>query len=102
MATPEQRRALLAVACPWCRAGVGEPCGLRSREDTDTEGGRRTRPVRRVTTLDGGCHDARWNAALGTAARVLPAVVAAKVERPAAPAEDDRVLVGAGPPERPW
>ena len=70
MATPEQRHTLLAVGCPWCGAAPGEACqrASRGRSRRDTEGGvRKGRPLP-VTVLDGGAHDARWQAAgLGSA-----------------------------------
>ena len=95
MATPEQRRTLLATACPWCHAQPGNVCTRGRGGKRDVEGGvRKQRPLL-VTTLDGGCHDARWQAAgLGTAP-----VVAERVR--------ELHPVAAGPPvgpvaDRPW
>lgn len=86
MVTQEQREALLSVPCPWCHAGVRELCHVRLSRPLDTEGGRRKPRVRLLTSLDGGSHDARWQAALGLEAPVLAHVV-------------QRVKV---PAERPW
>lgn len=69
MATKEQRDRLLAVACPWCGASINEECTVASV--------RANRTVRRITTLDGGAHDARWQAALNRAAPVLGQAVRA-------------------------
>lgn len=71
MATIEERKALLAVPCPWCGAGSNSECVSASTHNLPT--GHTPRRVRhlRVTTLDGGCHDARWQAALGRGAKVL-------------------------------
>ena len=110
MATPQQRTALLAVACPWCYAAPGEPCTLRSSSSVriDSEGGQRRTSSRGVSTLDGGCHDARWKVALGMEAPVIRgAVLAAQgQDDTGAPRESTResvpTLVGAGAPERPW
>lgn len=70
MATIEQRKALLAVVCPWCRAAVGERCSVRASGSQDTAGGSRRGPARPVIAFDAGAHDARWQAALGLAAPV--------------------------------
>lgn len=75
MATLEQRKRLLANPCPWCRAAAGADCASFS-----------PKTARPITTLDGGCHDARWVAAFGTHARVTsvpgPAPEPVPVERP--------------------
>lgn len=108
MATTEQRRALLSVTCSWCGAGVGEVCTLRIAQTVDAEGGQRRQAPRPLTTLDGGCHDARWQrAGLGPAPVIRGAVLAAQgwdedQGRPERPARDP-VAVGAPDPlERPW
>lgn len=75
MVTHDQRQALLSVTCPWCHAGTDEPCTVPTRNEVDAEGGRRRRRPRHVTTLDGGCHDARWRQALGVNASVISAAV---------------------------
>lgn len=71
MATAQERAALLAVACPWCHAAPGEVCELRLRRPVPAQRSR-LRVVRppTPTTLDAGCHDARWQAALGVSAQV--------------------------------
>lgn len=107
MATIEERQKLLAIMCPHCHAAAGEPCGVAGGPlPLDAEGGRRRRTRRPVTTLDGGCHDARWQAALNRPAPVL--VSAPRLGelrgRPSSPPEETPlagpapVLVG----ERPW
>jgi hypothetical protein len=83
MATDAERRALMAVPCDWCGAQPYEACYPRSDSQK--------RNRRRITTLDGGCHDSRWYRALGRDAPVLAANIR-RSERP-------RVL---RPPERPW
>lgn len=105
MATNEERQRLLAVTCPHCRAGVGEPCVVAGGpQPLDSEGGRRRRQLRLITTLDGGCHDARWQAALNRPAPVLPSSprLGELRGRPSPPetpqAGPAPVLVG----ERPW
>ena len=96
MATTEQRQALLSVTCPWCLAPVGEVCTLRGRVQVDSEGAKRRRTPRVLTTLDGGCHDARWRKALGVEAPVIrEAVLETQAVAPS-------LLVGAGAVERPW
>lgn len=75
MATREQRARLLAVSCPWCGSAPGEVCVLRAAKRRDHEGGERRRRLPVITTLDGGCHDARWQKALGMPAPVLAAAV---------------------------
>lgn len=79
MATPEERRALLAIACPHCDAWAGSLCTTsfahRHRRFHDDDEFRR-RVVRPPRTLDGGFHDARWQAALGRSAAVVAEVVA--------------------------
>lgn len=98
MATVDERAKLLSIACPWCRAKPGEDCTTGK----DRDGKRRP-----VTTLDAGCHDARWQAALGYEASVIGAAVEARVPvRHAVNEEREPQLVGAGIgsalPERPW
>lgn len=98
MATSDERRRLLAIPCPHC--------GAKPKEECFTRGGRGGSERLRITTLDGGCHDARWRAALGYEAVVVSAAVPHK-ETPD-PVDDEREpqLVGAGIssslPERPW
>lgn len=95
MATTEQRQALLSVTCPWCLAPVGELCTLRGRVRVDDQGAKRRPPARQLTTLDGGCHDARWRKALGVEAPVIrEAVLETQAVAP-------RILVDAGD-QRPW
>lgn len=101
MATRDQLRALLAVACPWCGAAVQEPCSAPGSRSPYVEGPRRTdrRPIR---TLDGGSHDARWRRALGEPAPVRAEVVIEE-HRPGQVVpvrEAEPELVGAG--DRPW
>jgi len=105
MATRDELRALLAVTCPWCHAAAGELCSTMGVRNDQKVGPRRS-DRRRIRTLDGGCHDARWNKALGTSAPVLPEVVAAGHQRPVVDPEEGQrveepVLVGAAV-ERPW
>lgn len=99
MASRDEIRALLAKPCRWCRAGVGERCSTAGQRSESAEGPRRSerRPIR---TLDGGCHDARWQDALGRSAPVRAEAVAEVRGITEEPAE--RVLVGAAPVERPW
>lgn len=79
MATPDERRALLAIACPHCDAWAGSLCTIsfahRRKRFRDDEPQRRV--VRPPRTLDGGFHDARWQAALGRSADVVGERVAA-------------------------
>lgn len=101
MATSEQRTHLLAVACPWCKAAPGEVCTVAGRVQGDprTERGRRGRQAG-ISTLDGGCHDARWQAAgLGAAAVVTERVAQLhnRGEGQLVPA-----FAGAAPTDRPW
>lgn len=84
MATKEQMKALLSVACPWCGAGVGQRCQVTTA---------RGRMVLTPTTLDGESHDARWKSALGLPSRVLTTQVDRLVGRES--------LAAAGA-ERPW
>jgi hypothetical protein len=102
MATAAQRQALLAIPCPHCSASVGEMCGVARVTPRDGEGGKRRERSRPLTTLDGGCHDARWQAAGLGAARVLTEALAEAQQRPvsavAAPQAAELVTVG----ERPW
>lgn len=99
MATRDELRKLLAVACPWCRAAVGELCSTAGTRSPEAVGPRRSdrRPIR---TLDGGCHDARWQRALGREAAVLAEVVAADRGVPRRRTEEPE-LVGAAV-DRPW
>ena len=100
MATHDERRALLSVACPWCRAGVGVACrvvrgGRAYRDDDDpleVERRQRQRRPIRVTTLEGMAHGARWQAARGREPEVNAEAVAAHREPVAA----------GGVSERPW
>lgn len=95
MATDEQRTALLAVPCSWCGARPGETCYVRVGGDVlDSEGGKRRPRFSLLTTLDGGCHDARWRRALDQSAPVVTGAVLERTERP------DSELVGAA--ARPW
>lgn len=105
MATADERTALLAVTCPHCSAAVGELCTApAATRPMDSQGGMRRSLGRPVTTLDGGCHDARWQTALGRPARVLSAVVAERhhptTPRPAPKAVPVAVPVPVG--VRPW
>lgn len=94
MATTEQRQALLRIGCPWCQAAPGEVCSRGRSSRRDTEGGvRRSRPLP-VSTLDGGMHDARWQAAGLGSAPVITARVRELHPVAAAPA--------ASAVERPW
>lgn len=88
MATKAEERALLAVACPWCGAGVGTRCGRQV-------GRYRTTP----STLDGGSHDARWlKAGLGPAPVISAAVLAHRE-----PQEPPLLVASAAAQEeRPW
>lgn len=71
MATSQERRALLSITCPWCGTGPGAECVAASVHRLPPGmKPRRVRPAR-VRSLDGGCHDARWQAALGRGAKVL-------------------------------
>ena len=89
-ATPEQRRTLLAIACPHCGARAGTVCFVPTGHgDHDARTRRRAIPVR---SLAAGCHDARWRAALNLPAPVVAEVVAA------VPRRTGRVAVM----ERPW
>src|SRR5262245_9114658 len=74
MATQAEVKALLGVACPWCEAGIGVRCNVRSGGRTGSV--RAVRAALTLSTLDGGCHDARWQAALGLGARVIAEAVA--------------------------
>lgn len=69
MATPEERRALLAVTCPHCGAAPQMMCFVPVGARTASERTQARRvPIR---TLDGGCHDARWRKALDREAAVI-------------------------------
>lgn len=91
MATLEQRRQLLAVPCPWCRAGVKQECTSNGRP---------------ITTLDGGAHDARWRAALGVDAAVVSAAVAERagdgLELASGVGGQDPQPLALAVAERPW
>lgn len=99
MATAAQRTALLSITCPWCQVGPGQVCVRGRHASIDQEGGLRRKRPQPVTVLDGGCHDARWQAAgLGTAPVVTERLrelhpVGAAPQRAAEPAPDD---------DRPW
>lgn len=96
MATHEERRALLAVTCPWCGAEPGAICFIPVRARTATE---RSKPRQTaVRSLDGGCHNARWQAALSRDAKVI--VTALPETRSSRAA--GREPVAAGGVERPW
>jgi hypothetical protein len=96
MATVEERARLLAVACPWCEAPPGAECRVRG-----TARQNRRRGQKGPSVLDGRCHDARWQAALGRPAKVL-------VDRlpPRRGTDEGRVAVldrpEPGVEERPW
>lgn len=93
MVTPREREKLLGTPCPWCKARVGEDCRTASKRHLP------------ITTLDGGCHDARWQAALGQAARVVMPDEKGRrviVEPPAAAPEREPVMVGVALADRPW
>lgn len=89
MASREQMEALLAVLCPWCGAGPREMCSASSG-GRKVIGGQRRRRVE-LSTLDGGCHDARWRKALDAGAPVLAGAVEER---------RGRELVSSA--ERPW
>lgn len=99
MATRDQVRSLLATPCPWCAAGVNELCSTAGHRNETAVGSRRSER-RMIRTLDGGCHDARWQRALGQAAPVLAAVVVEEHSRPQAEGAEPE-LVGAVD-QRPW
>lgn len=79
MATPAERNELLAIACPHCDAWPGARCTTsfahRRKTSRDDEA-RMRRVVHPPRTLDGGFHDARWQAALGRSAAVVAERVA--------------------------
>lgn len=109
MATTAQVQALLGVPCPHCRAARGEACGVAAGpRPRDAEGGIRRQARLPITTLDGGSHDARWVAALGTSAPVVPEALEERQQRPVGVAEPvmagDPVRVGVLIPDsaRPW
>ena len=100
MATADEMRALMSVACPWCGAKPGVKCFVRMRN-------RRSVP----STLDGEAHDARWQRALGVDARVLSSQVEKITGRdqvrtpdpvPVGAVVGEPVLVGAALEDRPW
>lgn len=107
MATTEERQALLAITCPWCQATAGEVCSMPApgaHAKRDTEGGVRQGQRIPISTLDAGCHDARWVAAgLGPAPVRAEAVAILQAPRGQEPA-----MAGAGGPvgasvgDRPW
>jgi len=80
MATKEQMKALLSVACTWCGAQPGTKCFVR------VGGKQQSVP----STLDGETHDARWQRALGMTAPVLRSQV------------EVYGLAASGASERPW
>lgn len=106
MATIEQRQKLLGIPCPHCRAATGEACTASVQpQNLDAEGGRRRQRRRPLTVLDGGCHEARWQAALGIPAPVVSSAprLAELRGRPADPPRE--VVAGPAPVlvgERPW
>lgn len=75
MATHEEREALMSVSCPWCGASAGKVCvpASSNRSRTDKVRERRGAAALGIRTLDGGCHEARWQKALGRPARTLVA-----------------------------
>lgn len=91
--TAVQRAKLLSKTCPWCRAMAGEECS------TGRVGNRVP-----ITTLDGGCHDARWQIVFGVPAPVVMPDehgrrrIVEQVTRP----EHEPVSVGTALAERPW
>lgn len=108
MATVEERAALLATTCPHCHAATGELCSAPiGGRPLDSQGGKRRALRAPITTLDGGCHDARWLAAVGRPAPVLQAVVAElhphtspSVPLPAQSASTPDLVSAGG--DRPW
>lgn len=110
MATTEQRHALLAITCPWCHAAPSEFCSRPAgHNERDAEDGVRRRARLPISTLDGGCHDARWQAAGLGSAPVLTEVVADMLQ--SAERATGRPRAGARAPvpaaavvggERPW
>lgn len=110
MATTDERQALLAITCPWCAAAPGEVCSMPApggRARRDNEGGIRRERRIPISTLDAGCHDARWLAAGLGSAPVLAAVVA-EHQAVDLPRVQEPAMAGAGAPsaasagERPW
>lgn len=99
MASAEDRAALLGVSCAWCGAAPGEDCHVRETSADKAKGTRRYSPVP-ITTLDGGCHDARWRAALSRGAEVLTAAVPSPDPVTPGDANVARVAVSVG--DRPW
>lgn len=108
MATAEQRHALLSATCPWCSAPPGEVCSMPApgQRKRDEEGGVRRERRIPISTLDAGCHDARWHAAgLGSAPVRADVVAALHIsEKPPArePAMAGRVPALFAEGERPW
>jgi hypothetical protein len=108
VATIEERQRLLAVMCPHCHAAPGEPCGVTSAiRPLDGEGGRRKQRRLSITTLDGGAHDARWQAALGRPAPVLASAprLGELRGRSFSPPQDETPQAGPAPllaGDRPW
>jgi hypothetical protein len=110
MATVEQRIALLAITCSWCHSAPGEFCTRPAgRNSVDSQDGVRRQVGLPISTLDGGCHDARWQAAGLGSAPVLTEVVAALRETAIQPAGRPRTGARAPAPaaamaggERPW
>lgn len=95
MATNEERRKLLGVRCPHCLAAPGERCSVPTSRGTSGPDGERRMTRRLIRTLDGGAHNARWQAALGRDAQV-------DVEGLRATGHLPREPVAAGGVERPW
>lgn len=106
MATPDQRAALLAITCPWCSAPPGETCSMPapgSRASRDQEGGVRRAQRIPISTLDGGCHDARWQAAgLGSAPVRLDALADLHTVAPRRVQEPAVAAAGGSAGDRPW
>lgn len=102
MATRDEMRRLLSVACPHCGAAPHGRCRVRVR----VRRGKQALDLP-IKSLDGGCHDARWLVALGRQAPVRADVVAARRG-----ARDTRTRRGSvavldpptqeAPDERPW
>jgi hypothetical protein len=86
MATSQQLAQLMSITCRWCGAGPRERCRVRGRGD------------RRPESLDGGCHDARWQDALHQPApidRTWRTDYLASRPQPVS-------LAASAPAERPW
>lgn len=98
MVTSDERARLLGIPCPWCGSAPGEVCVLPQARASAAEGGRRRGALPGPSTLEAGCHDARWRAATGHGAVVRVEVLADVVGRDVRA----RVLVTAGAGDRPW